>query len=114
MSNSKGKPFSSKDTSSIVDGATKTLLFKVLHYLQNSPILSFAFDLKVFEVTGAVTNSPFPHSLGYAPKDIILTSKTGTANVTINYDLTDSTYIYITTSAATTIRLLVGSYRSEA
>lgn len=113
MSNSKGKNFSSKDASRLTDEPTKDLIFRVLYYLERNPLLSFGFDLKEFTISAAVTNTPLSHGLGYAPKDIILTSKTGAGSVTINYDLTDKTYIYVTTTAASKIRLLVGSYRSE-
>lgn len=113
MSNSKGKNFSSRDASRLTDEPTKTLLFKVLQYLERNPLLSFGFDLKEYTIAAAGTDIPLAHSLGYPPKDIILTSKTGSGSVTINYDLTSDTYIYITTTDATKIRVLIGSYRSE-
>lgn len=113
MNNKRGRNFSSKDALGLKDGPTRDLVFKFLQYIDKNPLLSYGFDFLEYTFTTAVTNLEVAHSLGYAPKDIILTSKTGTASVTINYDLTTDKYVYITTSGATTIRLLIGSYRSE-
>ena len=65
-----------------------------------------------FEVTftQAVTAHKFPHNMGFKPLDIILTSKTNSVTVEFLYSNTTATVIEITTSAATTIRFLAGTF----
>lgn len=67
---------------------------------------------KFFEIiiTKAVTNLKYPHSLGFAPKDIIQTSLKGAGALTWNYNLFDSTNLNITTTGACTVRVFVGHY----
>lgn len=107
------KNFSSKDASGLKDGPTRDLLFKVCQYIERNPLLSYGFEFLEYTFSGAATNQEVSHGLGYKPSDVILTSKTGSASVTINYDLTTESSLFLTTSGATTVRLLVGKYRSE-
>lgn len=69
-------------------------------------------DFKFFEivVTGTVTNKKIPHSLGFLPKDVIQTSKTGAGSLTWNYDQFDATNLDITTTGACVVRAFVGRY----
>lgn len=113
MNNKKGKNFSSKDATGLKDEPTRNLLFKLLQYVERNPLLSYGFDFLEYTFSEAATDKPIAHGLGYAPKDIILTSKTGTASVTINYALATDKYVYVTSTGATTIRLMIGTYRSE-
>lgn len=64
-----------------------------------------------FSVTtvGAVNDLEFRHRLGFTPLDIIITGvSSGTASV--NHGLTTPTSLFITTSAAATVRMLIGRY----
>lgn len=72
-------------------------------------------EWQFFEITftGAVTNYKHKHNLGFVPKDILQTSKTGAGAITFNYTSFDSTNIDITTTGACVVRFFVGSYRDE-
>ncbi len=76
--------------------------------LQN-PLTRGQFRLLTITFTGAVTNAKFPHGLTFTPKDVILTSKTGAGQLTINYDKTDLSNLDLTTTGACVVRLLAGS-----
>lgn len=71
---------------------------------------------KFFELTftAAVTNFKQKHLLGFLPKDIIQTSKTGAGAITWNYSLFDSTNLDITTTGALVVRAFVGNYLESA
>lgn len=69
-----------------------------------------AFEFLEFDVPGALVNFKYPHSLGYQPKDIILMHNSENAGVTFNYPKFNATSIDLTSTGATTLRLLVGRY----
>lgn len=86
---------------------------RLSNFLNSDVMLMGNFKFYTLTFTGAVTNYRFKHNLDFVPKDLILTSITGSATVTINYDLFTKDYIDITTSGGTTIRFLVGSMRND-
>jgi len=83
---------------------------KILEQFRTVPYLKGKWQFAELEFTAAATNFKFQHRLGFRPKDVILTSKTGSATVTFNYDSFTNTHIDITVSAATTIRFFFGLY----
>lgn len=112
MSSAKGKSFKSTDAIRLKDEPTRELLFRLIQYIERSPLLSFGFEFieYTFSEAGSVQ---VPHGLGFIPKDIILTSKTGTGNVTFNYESFTKSALSITVTGACAVRFLVGTYRSE-
>lgn len=82
------------------------------YFGKNHQLEGFEF----FEVTvpNAVTNLKITHNLGYQPKDLIQTSKTGAGTVTWNYTLFSSTELDLTTTGACVIRFFVGTYQENA
>lgn len=62
---------------------------------------------------GAVTNFKYPHALGFVPKDVIQTYKTGAGSITWNYANFDKTNLDITTTGACVVRAFVGKHREE-
>lgn len=81
-------------------------------YLIAEPLLKGKFEH--FEVTtrAAVTALKIPHSLGFQPKDILVTSQIG-GTATFIYQSFTTQYIVLTTTAAMTVRFFGGSYESE-
>lgn len=75
----------------------------------------FRGEWRFFELTftAAVTNQKIPHNLGFEPKDIIQTSKTGAGSITFNYSLFDQTYFNITTTGSCVVRFFAGTYKKE-
>ena len=83
---------------------------RLMDYFTKSPVERCGFSFIEIVVTAAVTNLDYPHGLGFQPKDIIVMSVSNNATLTLKYDnFTDST-IRITTSAATTVRTLIGRF----
>ncbi len=76
----------------------------------NQLILKCQFKFFEITFTAAVTNFKQKHLLGFLPKDIIQTSKTGAGAITWNYTLFDKTNLDITTTGACVVRAFVGSY----
>ena len=66
-----------------------------------------------FSVDAAVVNYKIPHQLGYVPRDLIRTRKTGAGSVTFNRHLFDTENIDITTTGAAKVRLFAGTYRTD-
>jgi hypothetical protein len=78
-------------------------------YLNAQSFLRGQFRFYEIVLPGAVTNYRFSHNLGFAPKDVIVTSVVG-SSPTWNYTRFDSTAIDITTAGASTIRAFIGRY----
>jgi len=89
---------------------TQTNFLRISDYFAGDTVTRCGFEFIACVVPGAVTNAPVVHRLGYAPKDVILMHNFNNATVTFNYGLFDATTIYVTTNAATTLRMLVGRY----
>lgn len=89
---------------------TQTNFVRLSDFFAADALTRCGFEFISCVVPGAVTNAPVVHRLGYAPKDVILMHNLTNATVTFNYGLFDDTNIYVTTNAATTLRMLVGRY----
>jgi hypothetical protein len=98
---------------SIEDNNVREALEVLKEVLNSFPFLKGKWQFIEYTVTSAVANQKIPHQLGFAPKDIILLSRTGLASVTFNNDSFNDKTIDITTTAATRIRMLVGTYRED-
>lgn len=80
--------------------------------VNKDPFLSSQWEHHEVIFPAAVTHFKFKHSLGFVPRDIILTSSIGAGTVTFNYTLFDVDNLDITTSAAVTIRFFAGAYNN--
>ena len=112
MSSGKGKSFRSTDAIRLKDEPTRELLFRVIQYLERNVLLSFGFEFIEYTIEAAMT-ATIPHGLGFVPKDALLTSKTGSGTITLNYDSFTNRDISVTASVPCTIRILIGTFRSE-
>lgn len=84
-------------------------LFQYIQRMANiNPLFGKGMAVKEYSFTGAVTDAKISHGLGFRPTDAILTYKSGTATVSFNYDNFDEDNIVVTTSGATTLRILLG------
>jgi len=79
-------------------------------YFRMEPLTRCRFEFLEASIPGAVTNMQILHKLGYQPKDVILLHNSTNATVTFSYSLFTNESVYVTSSAATTIRFLVGRY----
>lgn len=90
-----------------------TILQKLLQDLFNDlrADVLFKYDFRFMEVAFTKAETlKIKHGLSFAPKDILVTSKIGAGNYTINYDQTDGIYISITSTGAVRLRLMLGRY----
>ena len=58
----------------------------------------------------AATDQKVTHNLSFTPKDVIILHNSNNATVSFNYDKFDGTFLYVTSSAITNLRILVGRY----
>ena len=67
------------------------------------------------QFSAASADAAIAHNLKFAPKDVIILSKTNddSTSVTIHWDDFDDTYIYLTTDGAVNIRMYVGTHEEE-
>jgi len=96
---------------SMKDPAVQEAFRRILDFLtEETPILGFHHYELV--VDAASTGLKVPHGLGYAPKDIILTSSIGAGAATFKYDQFDATNLVVDTTGACTIRFFAGTSQS--
>lgn len=95
----------------IDDPKVQENLRRVSDFLRECPLLKG--DFSFYELSLSAPTYPatvrYPHSLGYVPKDVLVTSSTG-GTVTWNYASFTRTHLSVTISAAATVRCFLGSY----
>lgn len=80
-------------------------------YLQAVPLLSSNFEHFEQEFLKAETEVSVPHRLGFVPKDVIETYKTGAGAVTFVYEKFSPTNLVITTTGPCVLRFFAGRYQ---
>ena len=78
-------------------------------FIAQNQLLDFQFMELVFTTAGTKSQA---HSLGYIPKDIILSKLTGTGPVVFNLGAFTATTLSVTASAACVVRFYYGTYQS--
>lgn len=99
---------------SISDKATRDVLQSLIEELNKLPLQGDGEFLEL-SITGNPTNHKIPHRLMKKPKDVIVTSKIGPAEIEFHYDeFTRNLLVLTATGAAptdvTTLRLFIGSF----
>lgn len=97
----------------IQDAATRENFQKLEEIFKVFPLLKGEWRFITLTFTGAVTNYKYIHGLGFIPKDVIQTSKTGAGTLTWNYSSFNRTSIDITTTGACSVRAFIGSYKED-
>lgn len=97
----------------IVDPWVRENFKRLNSFFLKDALLKGLWQFREIEFLAAQTNAKIPHGLSFRPTDLILTSKTGPGDATINYDLFDNTNLDITTTDACVIRCFIGSYKEE-
>lgn len=91
-----------------LDAPARDCLEEVQKAHNENPLNLAGFKLFTITTTGAVSNQVFFHSLGFIPTDIIVTKITA-GSVTWGWSSMDKDKLTFTTTAAATIRVLIGS-----
>lgn len=94
----------------VVDPVARENFVKISEYVGSENLLLGQFKFYEIIFTQAETNKKIPHGLGFLPKDIIQTSRTGVGEINWNFDEFDSTYLDVSTSDACVVRAFIGSY----
>lgn len=79
------------------------------------PFLKGEWKFLEFQVLATGTGQKVTHTLGYTPKDVIVTSTIG-GSITFNYNSFDGTYLNFDATVTTspmTVRAFVGRYSEE-
>lgn len=93
----------------ITDETARENFKRVQEFVGQNPYLSSSSVLLEVSFGKAETHLKIPHGLSFQPKDVILTSSTGTGKVTIEYDQFDRKNLVFSTTGACKIRVLVGT-----
>lgn len=93
----------------IEDKETRENFRKLDSYLKEDTNLLGFHHFEII-IDRAVTNLKYPHSLGFQPKDVLMTSQIGSGTITWNYDLFDENNLDITTTGPTTVRAYIGTH----
>lgn len=94
----------------VEDGLVRDALETIEEYINGLDIIKGQWAFFEIRFDRAVTNFKFPHNLGYRPRDVIQTSKTGAGSITFNFDRFDALNLDITTTDACVVRVFVGTY----
>lgn len=99
-------------TNEIKDQYLQENFIRLEDFFREDPLQKFGFKFQEITFTAAVTARAVRHFLMFTPKDIIQLSVTRPDSVTVtwHYDDFNETNLYVTTSGACTIRILVGRY----
>jgi hypothetical protein len=79
-------------------------------FANEAALLRGQFKFIEITVPSAQANYKVAHSLGFQPKDVLVTSLTGAGAVTWNYSLFDRDNLDLTTTGACVIRAFIGAY----
>lgn len=84
---------------------------RVAHFLQDEALGKVGW--KFFSVSLPAGLTRFKHSLGYVPKDIIVTAISKDAAVIFHYDDFDKTHLQLEASSACVVRFFAGTYEEQ-
>lgn len=90
--------------------------FEILRDFSNkNPFMKGSFRHIEFEVPATGSNLKYRHSLGFTPKDVLLTSQVG-GTITFLYNSFDNEFIYFNATVSTsplTVRAFLGTYSED-
>lgn len=84
---------------------------RLTDFLSKHPFARLSGEFREFSLMNA-TDQKITHSLSFTPKDVILLHNSNTAAaVSFNYAKFDETFLYVTSTAVTNVRIIVGRYQ---
>lgn len=99
---------------SIQDPAALENFKRIKVFLRDENVIKTGFVFRTFEVPAAlISNFKFKHNLNFVPRDVIVSSILNDATITWHFNNFDKDYIYLSTSAATTLRVFLGTYKDN-
>lgn len=94
----------------IQDQAALENFKRIKIFLRDLPIIKAGFVFREIVVNSPGSNLKFKHNLKFVPKDIIMTSVTGSFPVTWVYDAFDADFVVYSVASPCTIRVFIGTY----
>lgn len=94
----------------VTDGVARDAFKAIQDFFTNLDMLKPDWRKHEFRFDSAVTNFRVPHVLNKTPTDLIQTYVSGGATVTWHFDDFTKTDLYVTTSAACTVRIMLGRF----
>lgn len=99
----------------LTDPYVREFAQRVREELKNQVLLRGQWRFVELTFTKNITNFLYPHNLGFQPKDLFQTWKTGTGSIVYNMDRFDPTNIDVTTSGTSAsdpliVRFFLGRY----
>lgn len=88
--------------------------FRIKRFVEMLRILDGNWEFFEIDLPVAGSLIPIRHGLGFAPKDVILTSVKGDYGVYFNHEQFDSTNLYVTARGPCRIRFLAGNFTDAA
>lgn len=87
---------------------------RIKGFLRDESLLKTGFFFRTFSIPASgLVDFRFAHNLTFIPKDVLVSSILNDATVTWHYEKFDRTYVYLTASAATTLRVFFGAYKDD-
>lgn len=102
----------------VQDPVVREFLQRIREEFDSQTLLRGKWRFMELSFTSNITNFTVAHGLGFMPKDLFQTGKTGTGSITYNYSRFDSTNIDVTTSGTSAsdplvVRFFVGRYEGD-
>lgn len=93
----------------IADPQASLNFIRLNEFHGKDPFGRMSGEFREFDV-GNGANQKIQHNLSFTPKDVILLHNSNNATVSFNYAKFDETFLYVTSNAITTLRIVVGRY----
>lgn len=97
----------------IEDQYSRENFFRLKKFFEQENFLKGEWQFFEIVIPAATTNYRFKHSLGFQPKDVLITSIIGATPVTLNYDLFTKDFLDLTTTGQVTVRAFVGRFEKR-
>jgi hypothetical protein len=94
----------------IEDEKIRAIVRNIISDVNAEPFISSQFKFIEMNILKAETNYKVRHGLGFLPKDVIVTYKSGSGTYDIKYDLFTADHIVLSTTGPVSLRMFVGRY----
>jgi len=93
----------------IVDPQASINFLRLNDFHNKDPFGKMSGEFREVDI-GPGVDIKIPHNLSFTPKDIVLLHNSSNATVSFNYSKFTENFLYVNSSARTTLRFIVGRY----
>ena len=94
----------------IADEFSKENFLRIQDFFNSDVLNRCEFQFFEFEIAQQVTGQKIAHRLKFTPKDVLVLHNSNNVGLTWNWSEFDDKNVSLTTTGATTIRVLIGRY----